>query len=78
MILDLGLPDTDGKQVIADVRKFSAVPIIVLSARGQETEKNEALDLGADDHVERPFGFGELLASATPRGALSPINTLSY
>ncbi|MFX5583009.1 response regulator [Acinetobacter baumannii] len=49
MILDLGLPDMDGKEVIAKVRAFSDVPIIVLSARDREAEKIEALDLGADD-----------------------------
>jgi two-component system, OmpR family, KDP operon response regulator KdpE len=62
IILDLGLPDRDGKKVIADVRAFSRVPIIVLSARDQESEKISALDLGADDYVEKPFGIGELLA----------------
>jgi two-component system KDP operon response regulator KdpE len=55
VVLDLGLPDGDGKQVIASVRAFSAVPIIVLSARDRESEKIEALDLGADDYVEKPF-----------------------
>ena len=62
VILDLGLPDADGKTVIADVRAFSEVPIIVLSARDREAEKIAALDLGADDYVEKPFGIGELLA----------------
>jgi two-component system KDP operon response regulator KdpE len=62
VILDLGLPDADGKSVIAQVRAFSQVPIIVLSARDQEREKVEALDLGADDYVEKPFGIAELLA----------------
>lgn len=62
VILDLGLPDADGKSVITEVRKFSSVPIVVLSARGQEDEKVSALDLGADDYVEKPFGIGELLA----------------
>ena len=62
VILDLGLPDGDGKTVIADVRAFSQVPIIVLSARDQESEKVEALDLGADDYIEKPFGIAELLA----------------
>ncbi len=62
VVLDLGLPDGDGKDVIASVRAFSAVPIIVLSARDRESEKIEALDLGADDYVEKPFGIGELLA----------------
>jgi two-component system KDP operon response regulator KdpE len=62
IVLDLGLPDGDGKDVIATVRAFSAVPIIVLSARDQEIEKIAALDLGANDYVEKPFGIGELLA----------------
>jgi len=62
VILDLGLPDADGKSVIAQVRAFSQVPIVVLSARDQEREKVEALDLGADDYVEKPFGIAELLA----------------
>ena len=62
VVLDLGLPDGDGKEVIAAVRVFSSVPIIVLSARDRESEKIEALDLGADDYVEKPFGIGELLA----------------
>ncbi|MBN8937916.1 MAG: response regulator [Rhizobiales bacterium] len=62
VILDLGLPDMDGKEVIAKVRAFSDVPIIVLSARDREAEKIEALDLGADDYVNKPFGIGELLA----------------
>ena len=62
VILDLGLPDEDGKSVIADVRLFSRVPIIVLSARDREAEKVAALDLGADDYIEKPFGISELLA----------------
>lgn len=62
VVLDLGLPDGDGKEVIATVRTFSSVPIIVLSARDQVREKIEALDLGADDYVEKPFAIGELLA----------------
>jgi two-component system, OmpR family, KDP operon response regulator KdpE len=62
IVLDLGLPDADGKSVIETVRAYSAVPIIVLSARDQETEKIAALDAGADDYVEKPFGIGELLA----------------
>lgn len=62
IVLDLGLPDDDGKTVIETVRAFSAVPIIVLSARDQEIEKIAALDLGANDYVEKPFGIGELLA----------------
>src|SRR5215211_4358427 len=62
VILDLGLPDGDGKDVIRQVRQWSEVPIIVLSARDREAEKIEALDLGADDFVNKPFGVGELLA----------------
>ena len=62
VILDLGLPDMDGKKVIKTVRQWSHVPIIVVSARTREIEKIEALDLGADDYVTKPFGTGELLA----------------
>lgn len=62
MILDLGLPDMDGVEVIKAVRAWSAMPIIVLSARNYEQHKIDALDLGADDYLTKPFGFGELLA----------------
>ncbi len=62
VILDLGLPDMDGKDVIANLRAWSQVPIIILSARDRESEKIAALDLGADDYVEKPFGIGELTA----------------
>jgi two-component system KDP operon response regulator KdpE len=62
VVLDLGLPDGDGKDVIRRVREWSDIPIIVLSARDRESEKIEALDLGADDFVNKPFGVGELLA----------------
>jgi two-component system, OmpR family, KDP operon response regulator KdpE len=62
VVLDLGLPDGDGKDVIRRVREWSDVPIIILSARDREIEKIEALDLGADDFVNKPFGVGELLA----------------
>jgi two-component system KDP operon response regulator KdpE len=62
VVLDLGLPDGDGKDVIQQVRTWSEVPIIVLSARDREAEKIEALDLGADDFVNKPFSVGELLA----------------
>jgi two-component system KDP operon response regulator KdpE len=62
VVLDLGLPDGDGKDVIRSVREWSAVPIVVLSARDREAEKIEALDLGADDYVNKPFSVGELLA----------------
>lgn len=62
IILDLGLPDKDGKDVIRDLRTWSQLPVVVLSARDQEAEKIEALDMGADDYVEKPFGIGELIA----------------
>lgn len=62
VILDLGLPDMDGKEVIARLRAWSEVPIIILSARDRESEKIAALDLGADDYIEKPFGIGELTA----------------
>ena len=62
ILLDLGLPDADGLCVIRQVREWSQVPIIVLSARGQESDKVAALDLGADDYVPKPFSVGELSA----------------
>ena len=62
IILDLGLPDMDGIEVIRHVRQSSRVPIIVLSSRGDERGKVEALDLGADDYVTKPFGMAELVA----------------
>ena len=62
VLLDLGLPDGDGKDVIRRTREWSDVPIIVLSARERETEKIESLDLGADDYVNKPFNVGELMA----------------
>ena len=62
VVLDLGLPDQDGKETLQKARAFYRGPIIVLSARDKETEKIDALDLGADDYVEKPFGVGELLA----------------
>jgi two-component system, OmpR family, KDP operon response regulator KdpE len=62
VLLDLGLPDGDGKDVIRRAREWSDVPIIVLSAREREVEKIEALDLGADDYINKPFNVGELLA----------------
>jgi two-component system, OmpR family, KDP operon response regulator KdpE len=62
VVLDLGLPDMDGKDVIRELRAWSKVPIIVLSARDREAEKIAALDLGADDYVNKPFGIGELMA----------------
>ena len=62
VVLDLGLPDMDGKDVLLRAREFYQGPIIILSARDREAEKIEALDLGANDYVEKPFGIGELLA----------------
>jgi DNA-binding response OmpR family regulator len=64
VILDLGLPDLDGLQVIRRLREWTTVPIIVLSARGAEADKVAALDAGADDYVAKPFAVGELLARA--------------
>lgn len=62
VILDLGLPDMDGAEVIRGIRGWSTTPIMVLSARGQEAQKVQALDAGADDYVTKPFGMDELLA----------------
>ena len=62
IVLDLGLPDMDGKTIILHARQVSELPIIVLSARDQESEKIAALDLGANDYVAKPFGIGELMA----------------
>lgn len=62
VVLDLGLPDGDGKEVITRVREWSDVPIIVLSARDREAEKIAAFDLGADDYVNKPFSIGEFMA----------------
>jgi two-component system, OmpR family, KDP operon response regulator KdpE len=62
ILLDLGLPDMDGLEIIKQVRTFSDLPIIVISARDQDTEKVEALDAGADDYLTKPFSIKELLA----------------
>jgi two-component system KDP operon response regulator KdpE len=62
VILDLGLPDTDGLRIIEELRGWSQVPLIILSARDQEKDKITALDRGADDYLSKPFGVGELLA----------------
>src|SRR5438045_9338732 len=62
IILDLGLPDIDGVEVTKRLREWSAIPIIVVSARGKEQDKVVALDAGADDYLTKPFGAGELLA----------------
>lgn len=75
IILDLGLPDGDGNVFIRDVRAWSSVPIIVLSARVNEADKIKALDAGADDYLGKPFGSGELLARvrATLRRQRQPV-----
>lgn len=62
IVLDLGLPDLEGTEVCRRIRTTSRVPIVVLSARGEESDKVSALDLGADDYVTKPFGPEELLA----------------
>lgn len=62
ILLDLGLPDIDGMTVLEQIRESSDVPVIIVSARGQEKEKVEALDKGADDYITKPFYIGELLA----------------
>lgn len=62
VLLDLGLPDMDGVEIIRRIRKSSTLPIVVVSARTRERDKIEALDLGADDYLTKPFGGGELLA----------------
>ena len=62
VVLDLGLPDMDGKDLLRAARAFYAGPVIVLSARDREAEKIDSLDIGADDYVQKPFGVGEFLA----------------
>lgn len=62
IVLDLGLPDGDGNDFLRDLRAWSGVPVVILSARVDETDKIEALDAGADDYLTKPFGVGELLA----------------
>ena len=62
ILLDLGLPDMDGIEILKKIREWSSIPVIVVSARGEESDKVEALDLGADDYISKPFGTSELLA----------------
>ena len=62
ILLDLGLPDLDGKEIVHRLREWTKAPIVILSARDQEQEKIEVLDAGADDYLTKPFGMGELLA----------------
>ncbi len=85
VILDLGLPDLDGAEVIAGIRGWTAVPIIVLSARTDSADKVSALDAGADDYVTKPFGMDELLARlraavrrAAPAGEQAVVETASF
>ena len=66
VILDLGLPDMDGIEVLRSLRGWSSLPVVVVSARTHENDKVEALDLGADDYLTKPFGTAELLACAPP------------
>ena len=79
VILDLGLPDLDGKDVLAKARAFYEGPIIILSARDKEGEKIEAFERGANDYVEKPFGIGELLAriraALRQRSGMQPLAT---
>jgi two-component system KDP operon response regulator KdpE len=75
IILDLGLPDMDGAEIIARIRKWSNVPVIVLTVRARERDKVRLLELGADDYVVKPFGIGELIARA--RAALRPRHVTS-
>jgi two-component system KDP operon response regulator KdpE len=75
VVLDLGLPDGDGVDLIRELRGWSQIPVIVLSARAEETDKVEALDTGADDYLVKPFGVPELLARVRAhlrRGATGP------
>jgi two-component system KDP operon response regulator KdpE len=76
IVLDLGLPDSDGMDFIRDLRRWSSVPIIVLSARLGEQDKINALDAGADDYLSKPFGVGELRLGAGSKRAAVP--TRSY
>jgi len=83
LIVDLGLPDGDGLDVIRDVRSWSNVPIVVLSARADESDKISALDAGADDYLTKPFGVGELLARVRanlrrPRAGTAESGTQSF
>jgi two-component system KDP operon response regulator KdpE len=84
IVLDLGLPDGDGIDFISEIRNWSSVPIVVLSARISESEKIRALDAGADDYLTKPFGTGELLARVRatlrrPRQiAADPIGTVRF
>ena len=78
VVLDLGLPDLSGVEVLRRLRAWSTIPVVVLSARAESTEKVQALDLGADDYVTKPFGMEELLARvrASARRAGSDVPVL--
>ena len=83
ILLDLGLPDMDGLDLMTRLREWSRIPVIVISARGQESDKVGALDVGADDYLTKPFGTSELLARvrvalrhADPQAAADPIFVL--
>lgn len=80
VILDLGLPDTDGLDVLRQLRTWTSIPVIVLSARGGESDKVAALDAGADDYLTKPFGVGELTARirVALRHASSTASTLEH
>jgi two-component system KDP operon response regulator KdpE len=81
VILDLMLPDLDGLSLLRELRSWSDIPVIVLSARGEEATKIEALDLGADDYLTKPFGIGELLARVRAllrRGKEAPPPTMAF
>lgn len=85
VLLDLGLPDIDGLEVLGQIRKTSDIPVIIVSARGQENEKVSALDMGADDYITKPFNVDELFARMRvalrrykPIDIKSPIFSLDY
>lgn len=80
IILDLGLPDMDGMEILSSIRKWSSVPIIVISARTQEEDKVKALDMGADDYITKPFGTSELLARIRTalRHSIRSVNTVCF
>lgn len=77
ILLDLGLPDIDGIDVLKTIRQWTGLPVVVVSARGHEKEKVEALDLGADDYITKPFGTSELLARIRTALRHSQSNTMS-
>lgn len=72
VLLDLGLPDIDGVEVIEKIRSWSNMPIIVISARSEDSDKIEALDAGADDYLTKPFSVEELLARLESHSAVCP------